>query len=203
MSSEMSRRQGAFVNGLRSAARFVASAVAVLAVLGVGGALQTRFLPPWSYSIASDAVRMFMFAPFGMLIILTKLAHRKWPTLGMTTIARSFLVGSVAGLGLYLATFLIYATEQINGAWDATARDISLKVVALNEYQGKHPYRRLVVKNFSHNRSGSEIFWGGDYPVGWDDPRNCLLARTGKGTLGLRWVAEERIGPCEAFLSKH
>lgn len=170
--------------------------VALLSVLWIGGIAQIKLLPPWDYSIAYQAARMWIFLPVVGFAVLARYASQKFPKFG-ETFPQSILGGAVCGLGVYTLILMSHAVEHINGAWDKSGHYVSLPVVAVNEYKGKHPFRRIVVERFAETEPSSEVFWAGDYPFGWNDPRNCLLARTGKGLLGLRWIADERIGPCQ------
>lgn len=177
--------------------RFLAFILGMLGVIAVSG-IALNYLPAaWEYHVADNRMRWFVCTPILLILIAAKLffaRNPEWdtPRNFSSAIGAGVVAGSVLSLGIFLTFFL----EAMNGSLDRNAASRSWTVLDVRKYEGGHPYIRLVVKNFAGVNTQSEIFWNRGYPAGWDRAGNCLIADTGPGILGLRWIANERIGPC-------
>jgi hypothetical protein len=148
--------------------------------LGVNGTGRVTANPDARILMALGAI-----VPAGVLAFLVIEAKAgRWPA------QIGILAGLLVGSGAYLALSI----EEINAATAGAGRQIVAPIVEVRT-AGRSGNEFYIVRVVIDDEL-TDLFWGRDFPNGWNVQGRCLHARTDIGRLGIRWIGERSIGRC-------
>ena len=170
--------------------------IVMIAVFFTGGLLVEIAFGDADYDISDFGSRIVLIVlafgpPLIPVLILAKRFDR--PNVNLSKAAR---VGALAGFAFSVGWFILSGIEFANGSNDSDAETISVRIIGIAERSRSRPYM-LVVEDWHEPGGRSQLFWGPNYPEGWDEKGNCLHARTGPGAYGFRWIGDQKIAPCK------
>jgi hypothetical protein len=147
-----------------------------------------------TYSITSIGVRWLALVAMLVASTITVLRIAGLIPTRDPEMQRWFAWGVLTGGATMLVLAVPLLLEVVNGAFDNSARPVSVRVHSAGSVAG---LGSLVVDNWVRPGERRTVFWSDRTTVDLRE-NDCLFATVGDGLFGLSWIGRDRrIEPCE------